>query len=38
MSKLAIGLIETVGLTPAIEAADTAVKSANVHLVGYEFT
>jgi len=33
-----LGLIETIGLTAAIEAADTAVKSANVQLVGYELT
>lgn len=32
----ALGLIETVGLVPAIEAADAAVKAANVRLVGYE--
>ena len=34
----ALGLIETIGLTAAIEAADTAVKSADVALVGYENT
>ncbi|WP_458415355.1 BMC domain-containing protein [Schinkia sp. CFF1] len=34
----ALGMIETVGLAAAIEAADTAVKSANVTLVGYELT
>lgn len=39
MSKSAsIGLIETIGLTAAIEAADAAVKSANVRLLGYELT
>ena len=32
----AIGLIEAIGLAPAIEAADAAVKSANVRLIGYE--
>ncbi|EGD51922.1 microcompartments protein [Thermoanaerobacter ethanolicus JW 200] len=32
----AIGLIETVGLVAAIEAADAAVKAANVKLIGYE--
>lgn len=32
----ALGLIETKGLVPAIEAADAMVKSANVHLVAYE--
>src|SRR5690606_30453955 len=34
----ALGLIETVGLAAAIEAADTAVKAANVKLLGYEKT
>lgn len=37
MSQNSLGLIETYGLLAAIEAADTAVKSANVTLVGYEF-
>jgi len=32
----ALGLIETIGLIPAIEAADAAVKAANVVLLGYE--
>ena len=36
MSKEALGLIETVGLAAAIEAADTCMKSANVELIGYE--
>ncbi|MHC1681532.1 MAG: BMC domain-containing protein [Clostridiaceae bacterium] len=36
MAGLALGLIETVGLIAAIEAADAAVKSANVKLIGYE--
>jgi ethanolamine utilization protein EutM len=36
--KLALGLIETVGMVAAIEAADAAVKSANVSLIGYELT
>jgi len=31
-----LGLIETIGLAAAVEAADIAVKSANVELVGYE--
>lgn len=31
-----LGLIETIGLTAGIEAADAAVKAANVKLVGYE--
>jgi ethanolamine utilization protein EutM len=31
-----IGLVETRGQVPAIEAADAMVKAANVDLVGYE--
>lgn len=38
MLKKALGLIETEGLACAIEAADAAVKSADVALVGYELT
>lgn len=38
MSGKSLGLIETVGLAVAIEAADAAMKSANVELVGYELT
>lgn len=36
--KEALGLIETVGMAAAIEAADTCVKSSNVELIGYELT
>ncbi|MFV0576578.1 MAG: propanediol utilization microcompartment protein PduA [Vibrio sp.] len=36
MQQEALGLVETRGLTAAIEAADAMVKSANVLLVGYE--
>ncbi|ABD86730.1 BMC domain-containing protein [Rhodopseudomonas palustris] len=36
MTQRSLGLIETIGLAAAIEAADAAVKSANVTLVGYE--
>ncbi len=36
MAQRSLGLIEVVGLPAAIEAADAAVKSANVTLVGYE--
>lgn len=36
MINQALGLIEVVSLTAAIEAADVACKSANVELVGYE--
>ncbi len=36
--KGALGLIETIGLATAIVAADAAVKSANVTLIGYENT
>lgn len=32
----ALGMIETKGLIASIEAADAAVKAANVKLVGYE--
>ncbi|GIV64003.1 MAG: BMC domain-containing protein [Chloroflexota bacterium] len=32
----ALGLIETIGLVTAIEAADAAVKAANVVLLGYD--
>ncbi|MBS4534542.1 BMC domain-containing protein [Clostridium sp. D2Q-14] len=38
MYKFALGMIETVGLAAGIEAADTAVKSANIKLLGYELT
>ena len=38
MSKQSLGLIETVGLAAAIEAADAALKSANVGLIGYELS
>lgn len=34
----ALGLIETVGLAAAYEAADTALKTANVNLLGYELS
>lgn len=34
----ALGLIETIGLVTAFEAADTALKAANVKLLGYENT
>lgn len=36
--KQALGLIETIGLVTAIEAADAAVKAANVTLLGFENT
>ena len=38
MTQQALGLIETVGLPVAIEAADAALKAANVTLIGYEKT
>ena len=34
MAKNALGLIETRGLVPAVEACDVALKAANVTLVG----
>ncbi|EAW3052562.1 propanediol utilization microcompartment protein PduA [Salmonella enterica] len=36
MQQEALGMVETKGLTAAIETADAMVKSANVMLVGYE--
>jgi len=36
MAQESLGMIETRGLVPAIEAADAMAKSANVALVGYE--
>ncbi|HBC3036660.1 TPA: BMC domain-containing protein [Escherichia coli O146] len=38
MSGQSLGLIETVGMAAAVEAADAAMKSANVSLIGYELT
>ncbi|MBU5437534.1 BMC domain-containing protein [Tissierella sp. MSJ-40] len=38
MSRFSLGIIETLGLATAIEVADVCVKSANVELIGYEFT
>lgn len=38
MVKNALGLIETVGLAAAVEAADAAIKAANVELIGYELS
>ena len=34
MAKAALGLIETRGLIPAVEAADVALKAANVSFAG----
>ncbi|EGW35907.1 BMC domain-containing protein [Desulfosporosinus sp. OT] len=34
----ALGLIETVGLVAALEAADAALKAANIEFMGYELT
>ncbi|MCG0276280.1 MAG: ethanolamine utilization microcompartment protein EutM [Thermosediminibacteraceae bacterium] len=36
MNGEALGMVETRGLVPAIEAADAMVKAANVKLIGYE--
>jgi len=36
MKQQALGMIETRGLVPAIEAADAGTKAANVRLLGYE--
>ncbi|MDO4553831.1 MAG: BMC domain-containing protein [Lachnospiraceae bacterium] len=38
MSKKCVGFIEAIGMAAAIQAADTAVKSANVKLLGYEYS
>ncbi len=38
MEKRSVGFIEAVGLACAIEAADSAVKSGNVRLLGYEYS
>jgi len=32
----AVGMVETRGLVPAIEASDAMLKAANVRLIGYE--
>jgi microcompartment protein CcmL/EutN len=36
MEKLSLGLIETWGIVPAMEAADVGAKAANVTLLGYQ--
>ncbi|WP_285889563.1 BMC domain-containing protein [Neobacillus niacini] len=36
MEQKALGLIEVIGLVPALEAADACLKAANVQFVGYE--
>lgn len=36
MSQLALGIIETKGFCTVVEAADAALKAANVTLTGYE--
>ena len=36
MENLCLGEVETVGFTTAVEAADVAVKTANVELLGFE--
>lgn len=35
-SKLALGMIETIGLVGMVEASDAMVKAAKVELAGYE--
>jgi len=37
MAKMALGLIETMGLVAAIGSADSALKSADVKLIGFDF-
>jgi microcompartment protein CcmL/EutN len=36
MEKKSLGMIETLGYVPAVEAADAGTKAADVFLVGYE--
>jgi ethanolamine utilization protein EutM len=36
MAQDALGMIETVGLVPLLEAVDAAIKAANVTLTGWE--
>jgi ethanolamine utilization protein EutM len=36
MSREALGIFETIGLIALVEAADAAVKAANVEIVAYE--
>ena len=38
MASKCVGLIECIGLASAISAADAAVKSAKVSLIGYEYS
>ena len=38
MASKCVGLIECIGLASAISAADAAVKSADVSLIGYEYS
>ena len=38
MGRKCVGLIEAIGLASAIQAADAAVKSGNVSLIGYEYS
>ena len=38
MARKCVGLIEAIGLASAIQAADAAVKSGNVALIGYEYS
>ena len=37
MTGIALGMIETRGLVPAIEAADAMTKAAEVRLIGRQF-
>lgn len=38
MGRKCVGLVEAVGLAAALQAADTIAKSANVRLLGYEYS
>ena len=38
MGRKCVGFVEAVGLAAALQAADTIAKSANVRLLGYEYS
>ena len=38
VGRKCVGFVEAVGLAAALQAADTIAKSANVRLLGYEYS
>ena len=38
MGRKCVGFVEAVGLAAALQAADTIAKSANIRLLGYEYS